>query len=179
MSEKAADSPVRIIGSRELHQNLPGILKELESDKVRYVLTVHGKPRAVLIGAEPYLNLILDGKPQQSARGSSTHGTAGGKPRYALARRPRASPRSTKRLSPGRRSWLIPKPWLRRFRRRPFIHSGAKKLHHTGKNRDHDDGENDQMEVLLNRLQAAEPPAAEGGTEAPTRYRRSCCKART
>jgi prevent-host-death family protein len=62
MSDKAAESPVRIIGSRELHQNLPGILRELESDKVRYVLTVHGKPRAVLIGAEPYLNLILDGK---------------------------------------------------------------------------------------------------------------------
>ena len=62
MSEKAAESPVRIIGSRELHQNLPGILRELEGDKVRYVLTVHGKPRAVLIGAEPYLNLILDGK---------------------------------------------------------------------------------------------------------------------
>jgi prevent-host-death family protein len=62
MADKAAESPVRIIGSRELHQNLPGILRELESDKVRYVLTVHGKPRAVLIGAEPYLNLILDGK---------------------------------------------------------------------------------------------------------------------
>ena len=59
MPEKpAADtSPVRIIGSRELHQNLPGILRELERSDVRYVLTVHGKPRAVLIGAEPFLNL--------------------------------------------------------------------------------------------------------------------------
>ena len=47
MSEKAAESPVRIIGSRELHQNLPGILRELEGDKVRYVLTVHGKPRGL------------------------------------------------------------------------------------------------------------------------------------
>jgi prevent-host-death family protein len=62
MAEKTTEAPVRIIGSRELHQNLPGILKELESEKVRYVLTVHGKPRAVLIGAEPYLNLILNGK---------------------------------------------------------------------------------------------------------------------
>jgi len=61
MAEKTTEAPVRIIGSRELHQNLPGILKELESEKVRYVLTVHGKPRAVLIGAEPYLNLILNG----------------------------------------------------------------------------------------------------------------------
>ena len=62
MADKLADSPVRIIGSRELHQNLPGILRELENDKVRYVLTVHGKPRAVLVGAEPYLNMVLDGK---------------------------------------------------------------------------------------------------------------------
>ena len=67
MAEKMTDSPVRIIGSRELHQNLPGILKELEGDKVRYVLTVHGKPRAVLIGAEPYLNLILNGKKASEA----------------------------------------------------------------------------------------------------------------
>jgi prevent-host-death family protein len=61
MSEKVSESPVRIIGSRELHQNLPGILRELENDRVRYVLTVHGKPRAVLIGAEPYLNMMRDG----------------------------------------------------------------------------------------------------------------------
>ena len=67
MADKMTDSPVRIIGSRELHQNLPGILKELEGDKVRYVLTVHGKPRAVLIGAEPYLNLILNGKKASEA----------------------------------------------------------------------------------------------------------------
>ena len=70
MSDKAFESsPVRIIGSRELHQNLPGILRELENDKARYVLTVHGKPRAVLIGAEPYLNMILEGK--RPARHSS------------------------------------------------------------------------------------------------------------
>jgi prevent-host-death family protein len=58
MAEKLSDTPVRIIGSRELHQNLPGILRELERSEVRYVLTVHGKPRAVLIGAEPYLELL-------------------------------------------------------------------------------------------------------------------------
>ena len=62
MVDKSPDSPVRIIGSRELHQNLPGILRELEHQNVRYVLTVHGKPRAVLVGAEPYLNMVLDGK---------------------------------------------------------------------------------------------------------------------
>jgi prevent-host-death family protein len=62
MAGKTTDSPVRIIGSRELHQNLPGILRDLENGSVRYVLTVHGKPRAVLIGAEPYRNMISDGK---------------------------------------------------------------------------------------------------------------------
>ena len=67
MAEKAADSPVRIIGSRELHQNLPGILKELERDTVRYVLTVHGRPRAVLIGAEPYLSMIANGRRSSEA----------------------------------------------------------------------------------------------------------------
>ena len=55
---KSPESPVRIIGSRELHQNLPGILRELEHPDVRYVLTVHGKPRAVLIGAAPFLRLL-------------------------------------------------------------------------------------------------------------------------
>ncbi len=60
MPDKPADSPVRIIGSRELHQNLPGILRELERNDARYVLTVHGKPKAVLIGAEPFLKLLQD-----------------------------------------------------------------------------------------------------------------------
>lgn len=67
MVGKSPDSPVRIIGSRELHQNLPGILRELEQKNVRYVLTVHGKPRAVLVGAEPYLNMVLDGKGSSEA----------------------------------------------------------------------------------------------------------------
>ena len=67
MADKSMDSPVRIIGSRELHQNLPGILRELENDSVRYVLTVHGRPRAVLIGAEPYLSMIMDGKRSSEA----------------------------------------------------------------------------------------------------------------
>jgi prevent-host-death family protein len=62
MADKPSDSPVRIIGSRELHQNLPGILRELQRADVRYVLTVHGKPRAVLVGAEPYMNLVMESK---------------------------------------------------------------------------------------------------------------------
>ena len=79
MADKSSDSPVRIIGSRELHQNLPGILRELENASVRYVLTVHGKPRAVLVGAEPYLNMVLDGKnPSEALVGLQLSALLGG-----------------------------------------------------------------------------------------------------
>ncbi len=67
MADKSVESPVRIIGSRELHQNLPAILRELEKTNVRYVLTVHGKPKAVLVGAEPYLNMVLERKSASEA----------------------------------------------------------------------------------------------------------------
>jgi prevent-host-death family protein len=67
MADKSVDSPVRIIGSRELHQNLPAILRELEKADVRYVLTVHGKPKAVLVGAEPYLKSVLERKTPSEA----------------------------------------------------------------------------------------------------------------
>ena len=58
MAEKSTGPPVRIIGSRELHQNLPTIMRELENNDASYVLTVHGKPKAVLIGAATYQDLV-------------------------------------------------------------------------------------------------------------------------
>ncbi len=58
MAEKPTGPPVRIIGSRELHQNLPTIMRELENNDARYVLTVHGKPKAVLLGASTYQDLV-------------------------------------------------------------------------------------------------------------------------
>lgn len=58
MAERIPGPPVRIIGSRELHQNLPIIMRELENADARYVLTVHGKPKAVLVGASTYLKLV-------------------------------------------------------------------------------------------------------------------------
>jgi prevent-host-death family protein len=79
MADKPSESPVRIIGSRELHQNLPGILRELENESVRYVLTVHGKPRAVLVGADSYLNMVLDGKgPSEALVGLQLSALLGG-----------------------------------------------------------------------------------------------------
>ena len=51
-------SRVRFIGSRELHRELPKVLDSLENPDARYVLTIHSKPKAVLIGAEAFLNLL-------------------------------------------------------------------------------------------------------------------------
>lgn len=51
-------SRVRFIGSRELHRDLPKVLDSLEDPSSRYVLTVHSKPKAVLIGADAFLKLL-------------------------------------------------------------------------------------------------------------------------
>ena len=49
---------VRFIGSRELHRDLPKVLDSLEDADARFVLTIHSKPKAVLIGAEAFLALL-------------------------------------------------------------------------------------------------------------------------
>ncbi len=49
---------VRFIGSRELHRDLPKVLETLEDPEARYVLTIHSKPKAVIIGAEAFLALL-------------------------------------------------------------------------------------------------------------------------
>ncbi len=49
---------VRFIGSRELHRDLPKVLENLEDPSARYVLTIHSKPKAVLIGTEAFLALL-------------------------------------------------------------------------------------------------------------------------
>lgn len=49
---------VQYIGSRELHRDLPKVLDALGDESARVVLTVHSKPRAVLIGAEAFLALL-------------------------------------------------------------------------------------------------------------------------
>lgn len=51
-------SRVRFIGSRELHRDLPKVLETLEDPAARFVLTIHSKPKAVLIGAEAFLSLL-------------------------------------------------------------------------------------------------------------------------
>jgi hypothetical protein len=54
---------VRFIGSRELHRDLPKVLDTLEDPSARYVLTIHSKPKAVLIGADAFLALLRGHSP--------------------------------------------------------------------------------------------------------------------
>ena len=49
---------VRFLGSRELHRDLPKVLEALEDPEARVVLTIHSKPKAVLIGADAFLALL-------------------------------------------------------------------------------------------------------------------------
>ena len=55
---------VRYIGSRELHRDLPKVLESLEDPSARFVLTIHSKPKAVLIGAEAFLALLRGHTPE-------------------------------------------------------------------------------------------------------------------
>src|SRR5262245_31956219 len=58
-----SQSRVRFIGSRELHRDLPKVLDSLENPNARFVLTIHSKPKAVLIGAEAFLALLRGHNP--------------------------------------------------------------------------------------------------------------------
>ena len=51
-------SSVRYLGSRELHRELPRILHELSDSKSRLVLTIHSKPKAVMLGADAFADLV-------------------------------------------------------------------------------------------------------------------------
>jgi hypothetical protein len=55
---------VRYIGSRELHRDLPKVLDSLEDPSARFVLTIHSRPKAVLIGAEAFLALLRGHTPE-------------------------------------------------------------------------------------------------------------------
>jgi PHD/YefM family antitoxin component YafN of YafNO toxin-antitoxin module len=59
-----SQSRVRFIGSRELHRDLPKVLNSLENPDARFVLTIHSKPKAVIIGAEAFLALLRGHTPE-------------------------------------------------------------------------------------------------------------------
>lgn len=56
-------SNVRFVGSRELHRDLPDVLEDLKDPSARYVLTIHSKPKAVIIGAEAFIALLRSQSP--------------------------------------------------------------------------------------------------------------------
>ncbi len=56
--EKEA-APMRVIGLDEARKNLSKILREADVGKTRYLLSMRGKPRAVVIGIEDYLRNVL------------------------------------------------------------------------------------------------------------------------
>ncbi len=60
----SSPSRVRFVGSRELHRDLPKVLENLEDPDCRYVLTIHSKPKAVMIGAEAFLSLLRGATPE-------------------------------------------------------------------------------------------------------------------
>jgi len=57
-------SRARFIGSRELHRDLPKVLDTLENPNARFVLTIHSRPKAVLIGAEAFLDILRSPSPE-------------------------------------------------------------------------------------------------------------------
>ena len=59
-----SQSRVRFIGSRELHRDLPKVLETLEDPDARFVLTIHSKPKAVIIGAEAFLDILRGPSPE-------------------------------------------------------------------------------------------------------------------
>ena len=101
-------SRVRFIGSRELHRDLPKVLENLENPSARCVLTIHSKPKAVLIGAEAFLSILRDrARKIGSWRCSSVLWFRGSNPRQAPIR---SRARSGKRpwSASDRRARLLP-----------------------------------------------------------------------
>jgi len=56
--EKEA-APMRVIGLDEARKNLSKIVQEANVGKTRYLLSMRGKPRAVVMGIEDYLRNVL------------------------------------------------------------------------------------------------------------------------
>ena len=59
-----SQSRVRFLGSRELHRDLPKVLEALEDPAARVVLTIHSKPKAVIIGADAFLDILRGPSPE-------------------------------------------------------------------------------------------------------------------
>ena len=99
-----AQSRVRFVGSRELHRDLPKVLESLEDPDARCVLTIHSKPKAVMIGADAFLALLRGHTPADRLLalqlGALVQGLeAGTGPAREAPARTRVSPSSTTAVS--------------------------------------------------------------------------------
>ncbi len=96
-------TPVRYIGSRELHRDLPKVLEALEEPLARYVLTIHGKPKAVMIGAEAFLALVRGASKEDRVLALQLAALVGGLEASTAADEPGAPDRKARRdLAPAR-----------------------------------------------------------------------------
>lgn len=55
--------PVQIVGSKELRQALTGMLGTIQATDARFLVTVKGKPRAILMGVQDYVRRVLGERP--------------------------------------------------------------------------------------------------------------------
>ena len=55
--------PVRVVGSKELRRDLTGMLGSIRATDARFLVTIKGRPRAVLMGVEDYVRGVLGEKP--------------------------------------------------------------------------------------------------------------------
>lgn len=55
--------PVQIVGSKELRRALTGMLGTIQATDARFLVTVKGKPRAILMGVQDYVRRVLGERP--------------------------------------------------------------------------------------------------------------------
>lgn len=63
VTRRTSPPPVQIVGSKELRRDLTGMLGSIRATDARFLVTVKGKPRAVLMGVEDYVQGVLGEKP--------------------------------------------------------------------------------------------------------------------
>ena len=93
-------SRVRFIGSRELHRDLPKVLDTLENPDARFVLTIHSKPKAVLIGAEAFLDILRGPAPKTVCWPCSSAPSSRGSNRRTLPPKPTSRKKSWSESEP-------------------------------------------------------------------------------
>lgn len=76
--------PVQIVGSKELRRALTGMLGAIQATDARFLVTVMGKPRAVLMGVQDYVRRVLREKPDALLVALQREATSAGASRLAM-----------------------------------------------------------------------------------------------